>query len=346
MKKLLIYLLIFSATLGFVACEKEGESPTVELKSAPSITAPANGTALVLEEANAEDTITIIKWSAADYGYQAAITYKVELAAAGTSFATIRTLGTVTTTELPVKVSALNTILINLGYNPFQPANFEVRIVASVNALVPQAISAPINLTITPYIAAPTFPLLNVPGSYQGWDPAKPETTLPSVNSNEIYEGYLHFPDANTAFKFAKGSWDTNWGDDGADGTLEPGGADIVAADAGVYKLNVDLNGLTYSKLRTEWGLIGSATPNGGDADQNMTYDPANNSFTITLDLVVGAIKFRANDDWALNYGDNGADGKLEEGGTDIAIEEAGNYTITLDLRQTYGYYSYKITKN
>jgi len=60
--------------------------------------------------------------------------------------------------------------------------------------------------------------------------------------------------------------------------------------------------------------------------------------------LVAGEIKFRANDDWALDYGDTGFDGTLEEGGDNIPIDEAGNYTIVLNL-ETPGY-AYSIVKN
>lgn len=346
MKKLSILSVLFILLLGMAACEKEGESPIVELKSPPAITVPANGTSYVLEEVNAADTLVKITWNSANFNFMAAISNKVEIAVAGTSFAAPKTLGTVSTTQLPITISAMNNALINMGLPPFEESQIELRVTATVNPLVEAAVSNIVTLNVTPYLTIPTFPMVNVPGSYQGWDPAKPETAIPSVNSNDLYEGYIYFADPNTEFKFALGSWATNWGDDGADGTLEPGGANITAADAGLYKLNVDLVGLTYTKLKTDWGLIGSATPDGWNSDQNMTYDPATNSWTITLDLVVGEIKFRANDDWGLNYGDTGADGDLDVGGDNIAISEAGNYTITLDLRQTFGFYDYKIVKN
>ncbi|MBI5915464.1 MAG: RagB/SusD family nutrient uptake outer membrane protein, partial [Bacteroidetes bacterium] len=92
------------------------------------------------------------------------------------------------------------------------------------------------------------YPLLNVPGGYQGWDPANNATALSSPNSDDNYEGYFWF-EAGTEFKFALGGWDTNWGDDGANGTLEPGGANLVIAEAGFYKINVDLTALTYTLL-------------------------------------------------------------------------------------------------
>jgi hypothetical protein len=41
-------------------------------------------------------------------------------------------------------------------------------------------------------------------------------------------------------------------------------------------------------------------------------------------------MKFRANNNWDFNFGDTGADGTLEAGGTNIST--AGTYLITLDL--------------
>ncbi len=47
---------------------------------------------------------------------------------------------------------------------------------------------------------------------------------------------------------------------------------------------------------------------------------------------MAGEVKFRANDDWGLNYGDNGNDALLEAGGANIAIPTLGRYTIKLYL--------------
>ena len=190
---------------------------------------------------------------------------------------------------------------------------------------------------VAPDFNSGSYPLLNVPGAYQGWDPASNAGALASKGSNEVYEGFTYFAEASQ-FKFAKGSWDTNWGDTGADGTLEPGGENLNAAP-GFYRLNVDLNTLTYSLTPISWGLIGSATAGGWDSDQNMTYDATEGAWTITADLVAGEAKFRANDGWDINFGDTGKDALLEYGGDNIVIPGAGNYTIKLYLnRQDYTY--------
>ena len=72
--------------------------------------------------------------------------------------------------------------------------------------------------------------------------------------------------------------------------------------------------------------------------------DPGTGIASITLDLGVGEIKFRANDDWAINFGDTDANGSLEYDGDNIQITEAGNYTV--ELLVNVADYTYKVTKN
>lgn len=179
----------------------------------------------------------------------------------------------------------------------------------------------------------PSYPVLYVPGGHQGWDPANPATVLNSSESNSQYEAYFYFADDNTELKITDGpGWDVNYGDNDADGILDQNGGNIVIPSSGVYRVTVNLDDLSYSITRVEWGVIGDATPGGWDSDQDMTYDPELNAWTITLDLSPGEIKFRANDGWDLNLGDNDGNALLQYGGANIAIPASGNYRITLYL--------------
>jgi len=179
-----------------------------------------------------------------------------------------------------------------------------------------------------------TYPVIYSPGSYQGWDPAS-ANQLSSKNNDNTYEGYIYFADADSKFKFTLGpNWDNNFGDNGANGTLEAGGSDIVVADAGFYKVNADLNALTYTIQKTSWAIIGDATPGGWGSETPMTYDAAEGAWTITVNLSAAQFKFRANNDWALNYGDTGTDALLDRDGDNIAIAAAGTYKIKLFLKK------------
>ena len=328
------------------ACEPLSElTPVLEVGPAPALSSPANGSTFVLEEVNADQPFATFTWSEATFGFDAAVKYTLEMAAAGTGFAAPVDLGVYQsiTSDDAMTIGEMNGKLLANGFADGVPASLELRVVAEVSPEVDPVISAPITISVTPYKSLIVYPQLGVPGAYQGWNPADSSTAVYSRRSDNTFEGFAFFESA-TEFKYTLGpGWDTNWGDTGADGTLDAGGDNIQSGDAGVFRLNVDLNSLTHTFFKTDWGLVGDATGS-WDVDQDMTYDPALGTLTITLDLAVGNIKFRANDGWDVNFGDNDTNRSLEYGGADIPVSEAGNYTITLDI---FGPdYTYTITKN
>ncbi|MCD6332784.1 MAG: SusE domain-containing protein, partial [Bacteroidales bacterium] len=326
------------------SCKKEEVGPVLDQVSAPVLTAPAPGALITLTEENAA-TLMTFEWSAADYGFQAAVTYTVQLDQAGNDFATPVDLLKNTKLSGAISYGDLNNLLIAGGYPDGVPSDLEIRVKSYISDKVDDLFSDPVTVGIQPYMVTIDYPVLHVPGSYQGWDPSDENTVIYSLKSDNQYEGYVYFADPNTEFKYTQGTtWAVNWGDTGADGTLDSDGDNIKAADAGMYKLNVDLTNLTHTFLKTDWGLIGSATPGGWDSDQDMDWDAENSVLTITLDLVAGDIKFRANDDWAINLGDNDTNKSLEYEGDNIPVAENGNYTITLDLSGPI--YTYTVTKN
>lgn len=97
---------------------------------------------------------------------------------------------------------------------------------------------------------------------------------------------------------------------------------------------------MTISLTKTDdWGIIGSSIPPyDWSADVNMNYNGQRQMWEITGDFKAGDFKFRANDDWTLNYGDDGnKNGGLKAGGDNIALAADGNYTIRFDpVKLTY----------
>ena len=125
--------------------------------------------------------------------------------------------------------------------------------------------------------------------------------------------------------------WAINYGSTTADGTtLDAGGSNITVPASGDYAITLDLshpNAYTYSA--NTWAIIGDATAGGWSTDTPMTWDAGNQVFTVTGDLGAGSFKFRANQAWTVNLG--GSLGALTQGGDNLSIATAGNYTITLD---------------
>lgn len=185
------------------------------------------------------------------------------------------------------------------------------------------------------------YSLLYVPGDYQGWNPAS-APSLGSPASDGNYETYVNFP-AGGSYKFkltTQPDWNgTAYGDGGA-GMLSTSGGDLSVPSAGYYKLNANTTSNTWSAFKTTWGMIGDF--NGWSGDVNMVFDAGSNAWKGTIVAAAdGKFKFRANGGWSLNYGDSGADGSLEENGSDISIT-SGTHEVKLYLGNS-GYYSYSI---
>ena len=351
MKKNILSILTIAVL--FTACKEKENDPVINLGAVPILTSPTAGTLFTLDETMAAELLPGAVWTAADFGYQAGITYTIEIDEIGKDFAEAITLGSTTELSLgELTVGKLNNILLAKGL-PFGFENeLELRICAKVSDLVDELCSAPVAITVNPYQAEVVYPKLTVPGDYQlptAWDPADENYAVYSRKSDEVYEGYIYFSVEEAVYKFVKGgSWDLNWGDyDPIDWALDFGdvGNDIpISGGSGVYFLVCDLNALIHSQLKTDWGVLGSATAGGSSDDVDLTWDEAKGALTVTLDLSAGNIRFRANDSDDLNFGDNFANGTLENDGDDIAIAEAGNYTI--DVYLNVSDYYFEITKN
>lgn len=355
-------ILNISLILGFIvlfSCEKDETRMYLDSTPAvPSLTSPSDGATQELIAADSAVLLTFT-WSEADFGFPAEIIYALQMDKLGNNFAEPVGISTVTSTSSASLITyEFNNKLLALGLEYNVESDIEIRLRAVISGINSSPFkdtvySESITVHVIPFEVIINYPKLYVAGSYQGWDPPTAHV-ISSVKSNEKYEGYIYFPDATTEFKLLKvPAWEeaNTIGDpdaSGTSGTLQIGswgGNNIkVSGGPGYFKINADLSEATYSWLKTDWGLIGSATPDGWNSDQNLIYDNLTEEWTITLDLVVGDIKFRANDDWGLNYGDDGVDGKLEANGANIVIAEAGNYTIRLILSKPV--YTYKLTKN
>lgn len=356
MKKLLLF--ITTALVGllvFTSCE-DSVGPNVNSNddSAPALTSHDGGESFELSEENAEENLLTLTWEAPDFGFPAAITYFVEMDPEGTSFEDPATLIETTQDSVSMTVGEVNSRLIAAGIPSGVESEVNMRIRAHINDDVEDRISDTFILAFTPYTVEIDFPEIYVPGGYQSasgytadWSPGD-APPLTSVEEDDRYEGYVYFANDGGEYKFtAERNWDNgDWG--GSEGSLEPGGSNLSMDQAGYYKINVDLTDLTFSTLRTEWGMIGAATPVGwepaGD-DLQMEYDSAEKVWTVTADLSAGEFKFRANNTWDdIDYGDNGGNGTLDQGGDNIVVDEAGTYTVTLDLGTVP--YSYTLEAN
>jgi hypothetical protein len=143
------------------------------------------------------------------------------------------------------------------------------------------------------------------------------------------------------------GSWTGDWGQKpGEPGKIiQEGEENCPVTEDGFYRITVDFNTMTFVAVKTVWGVIGDATLGVWATDTNMVYVGGAEPYTwelvnYTYSGPNKTIKFRANDAWTINMGDNGADGTLEQDGANIPIT-AGVHTVRMTLAPTG--YTYQI---
>lgn len=329
-----------------LACETY-EMPPIIPQTGSVLSSPAAGTSIVLEKDGADEAAIEFTVTAADFGTTGIVKYQLQMDLPAANFAAPVNLGAETESNIvAVNVEDLNKALLAKGL-PFEvAANVQFRVKASINLSLSPIIGDPTTLSITPYDATVAFPVLYVPGDYQGWDPANPMTVLYSENFDNKFKGFVHIIGGSREFKINEGpNWAVNYGDNGANNTLDRDGDNIKVAADGTHEINVDLGAKTYTISPVKrWGIVGDATTGGWDTDTPMdAFDKVTNSLKITTNLKAGEMKFRANNNWDFNYG--GANGELTAGGANIKVAADGNYTITLFLGPS-GLASYTLVKN
>lgn len=173
-----------------------------------------------------------------------------------------------------------------------------------------------------------------------GWD-ADRDMLYKLDGTTHKWYGVVTLADAGEFKIRANDAWDFNLGGalaaDGVEVTLGEGGANVATPGAGQYYLVVSTadEGATWQATMTAsgWGVIGSATVGGWDADQDMTadgFDSGITTYSYTGAFTEGEFKMRAGDDWALNIG--GTLGGLTLDGANVTVSEAGDYKVTLSF--------------
>lgn len=166
-----------------------------------------------------------------------------------------------------------------------------------------------------------------------GWD-ADTDMTQNAANP-DVWNVTIELTDGFAKFR-AENDWIVSWGgEDFPVGTATLGGPDIPVT-AGTYQVSLNVETGEYIFLEVvdygTVGIIGSATPGGWDADTDMEKDLEDGAiWTLREILLDGELKFRADDDWAVNWGSGDfPTGVADLDGANIPIP-AGEYIITFN---------------
>lgn len=336
MKKLILKLTYVTALFAFMqSCD---DVERVYYNDAAETVLSLSDNNLTLSEDNGTNEILTLTWSDPDYGFDAAALYSVQMDVQGGDFSNPQIISVGSSLEKTFTVEELNSKLLSLSMTPAEEGVAIIRIKATLSEYQ-EIFSNTVNLNVTPYSSLLDLSTnLGVVGSATpgGWGNENiPDLQFYTTSMTDVYVAYVSLRNGEIKFR-NNNDWAENWGDDGNDGTLDSYGANIPVS-AGTYKIEVNFSSMTYTMEAYSWGLVGSATPNQWNGpDLMLHYNSYQDDWRAVVTLGEGEVKFRFNNDWGLNYGDDGADGSMEANGANISVS-SGHYLVSMNLNtQSY----------
>ena len=330
MKKIILLVLITTIW----SCEEDDKlMPVASLQQAPVVSL-LNNVDVTINEENASQELVPLSWTAANYDVAVPITYQVEIGLLGNDFANAVEIGSTSDLSFSISGEDLNMALWEWGVYPGLEAPVEARVVSFVDENLEEGESQPIQLNVTGFAPeemeqGALYVATQYPDYTWNWMNAQ---TICSPENNGVYTGFLNVSSDNEHYFLPAGGDLTIYGASNIDNLLEPDGEGIIPAESGYFQVAVNTNTRAYSFAPAQFGIIGSSTPSGWDADTDMTYDAETMMWSITTNMVPGEFKFRANDAWDLNYGVGANPGALAQDGPNIAFDGEGEFTITMSL--------------
>lgn len=348
MKNILKKILFLGVTiLALTSCEKDAELTTLQEVNFTEVPDASPQNSILTQEEGEEAAITI-SWPEVVFPVEAPVSYRLQF---DTSTDTIgeNAWNNAITVEAGNNVLSksfigkeINDIAKDLGLESDVQNELLVRIQATLDRTVS---SEAIAMQITPFTTVVPNTKVYLPGAYQGWDPATADSISATATSG-VFQGILSLKDPESLnFKITLDkNWDENYGGDG-NGNLVFDGEDLSVPEPGTYQITVNLNTLKWSAEPYSFGVIGTATPGGWDADTDMFYDSSEQSWKYVGQLLAGAIKFRLNDAWTVNYGPRNNDegiAYLDDPGAHN-VDAAGFYEVSFKINpedESMAYYS------
>jgi hypothetical protein len=302
---------------------------------------------LPLDKTKLADTTKVITFSftAANYGFSAAVTNTLQIDAANDNWANP------TSVTLSNKVynqgystSAFNSLLLKLNLPAGVASTVNVRVVHTISSSVAPVYSNVVTITATPFNLTSW---LYVTGAFSGWvNPGAAEDSLVSVTGNGVYTGIINFnatgSGANQFLVLPAKNWNNKYATTGSSTpstTVTYNASNNFNAPTanGQYIVTVNLNNGTISFTAADYySIIGSATPGGNwSTDLFLKFvNDGNNNWVGTFPLLAGQFKFRQDGQWSNSWGDvspaDGVDATDSNGGNINAT--AGTHTVSFNM--------------
>lgn len=351
--KITRYAMMLAAAAGvFSACQKLDEVKAYDPSKVVAPVLHALPDQIVITPDNM-GTTQAFTWDGADFGVLTQINYSIEASYNGGEKLVLFTGMDGTSSEQTYE--SLNNILAlptedgGLGLPSGEASDVEFFISATIGNDFGKFYSNAVTVSMTVTTAERSYPMVWVIGDYCGWNHGNAQHLF-SFSGDEVnYEAFVDFGDkAANGFKLTGiADWDDtcNWGTDGDAPEPEAEAPSIKLISAGssgnimayskrFYRLSFDRSTLTLKNLLSfnSLGIIGDATPGAWAEDTEMNFDPVKQRFWVDVELTDGEFKFRADGDWAINFGET--DGQLTQNGENIK-GFAGKYRVYANLNNS-----------
>lgn len=288
-------------------------------------------------ENNTNDNIGVLfVWESVNFDAPTTISYQIQNSLLG-DFSDATNVGSATSeNQKTLSIGELKTLASDAGYTA--PAegvlHFRVRAFVGESASTVESFSSvkTINILLPEAsggsgIQPSTWGIVG--NGYNDWG-AFADAPFYTTNTNGVLVSYVTLVDGEIKFR-ENNNWDSNLGDNDANGSLEPGGANILVT-AGNYKITLNLNDNTYTMEDFSWGIVGSAYNDwGATPDAKFYYDYTTDNFKVSLRLQTGEFKVRFNNAWGGDLGDSDNDGILDTNPDNNIPVTEGHYTITFN---------------
>lgn len=314
---------LFAVVALSCSVEDVQDRPVIQGIETPELVAPQNDKLYTLVEGNAEKVAERFVWSAATYGGDVQIGYKLMIDVKGGDFKkAIELGGTAGATQVEVSVKTLNQAVVELGGVAGVASSFDIKVISSLAGAEVMTSAKPLSILVNSYTGLIAYPFTDwylIGAAVQGgWDnnadtKHQPMFRITTAANKYSFTGY--FGAGNFKLISKKGSWDFQLGRASATAIELNGNAgEFTIATAGYYKFTFDSTALTYTlvpytgtttKTFTTVGIIGSSTPGGWDASTAMvksSFDAHSWTLGVTA-LSDGEAKFRANNLWDDSWG-------------------------------------------
>lgn len=365
MKKLSILLLAFVAMTGLNSCSSDDDVVFTAQPDPEGISFMNSfNQTYILTSATGTNIAERFVWNTVDFDTPTNITYELQ-GSADEDFESYDVMGATGENNLGVTVNQLMSLAEDAGLDT-DPATeapnsgqlyFRVLAYAGDNAGNSNAQTSEIKsitVVLPEDVVEGEEPMKNLflvgSATATGWDNSATGNNYPLFrdpsNPNLYYYTGKFEGGADAAFKLieTKGFWAPQYG--GENGTLvyrpteaDPDPAAISVSSTGYYTLTVNIDEMTYTlesydasaaATYNSIGIIGDSTPDGWDADQDLTqstFDP-HIWYIQGIQLEGGEAKFRANDAWDVNWGgDTALSGMGTMNGPNIPVAE-GTYDV------------------